>query len=204
MLNSNGTVDQLNQQPAIDRFHSPVDATISLLLCTAFHTNTTIPLLSLCIACFMVCVNNSSNNYNSIQRQLQHHKKTPSCKTLPPPPPPPALSASSYASNPKPRPRRVPSQASLVSAPLWVGLNGFPASREVLPGLARLLALLVAFTFSAVRLPPLWAAHARAWHRDTSSHHQRGRRLARSDWRRMEVDRVASGNLSSLSDHHNA
>ena len=138
----------------------------------------------------------SNDNYNTTKKR---HRAKPYL-----PPPPPALSASSYASNPKPRPRRVPSQASLVSAPLWVGLNGFPASREVLPGLARLLALLVAFTFSAVRLPPLWAAHARAWHRDTSSHHQRGRRLARSDWRRMEVDRVASGNLSSLSDHHNA
>lgn len=103
---------------------------------------------------------------------------------------------------PPPAPPLISSQASLVSAPLWVGLNGFPASREVLPGLARLLALLVAFTFSAVRLPPLWAAHARAW--DRSNDHHRGRRLARSDWRRMEADRVVLGNLSPLSDHHNA
>lgn len=91
-------------------------------------------------------------------------------------------------------------QASLVSVPLWRGLNGFPASREVLPGVVRLLALLVAFTFSAVRLPPLWAAHARAY-RDCCL---RGRRLGRSGWREREVERVAAGNMSPLSDHHNA
>lgn len=51
-------------------------------------------------------------------------------------------------------------QVSLVCTPLWHGLNGYPASQEILPGIARLLALLVAFCFSTIRLPPLWATHA--------------------------------------------
>lgn len=49
---------------------------------------------------------------------------------------------------------------SLVSSPLWHGLNGHPASRAIVPSLARLLSLLVAFGFSSIRLPTLWAAHA--------------------------------------------
>lgn len=86
-----------------------------------------------------------------------------------------------------------------MSAPLWGGLNGAPASREIIPGLAHLATLLVAFTFSAVRLPPLWAAHARAW-----DSNYRGRRRSKSDWREVEAGRAALGNLSPLSDHHNA
>ncbi|CAM9175298.1 unnamed protein product [Choristocarpus tenellus] len=47
----------------------------------------------------------------------------------------------------------------IVVSPLCRGLNGYPASRMVLPGLANLLALLVAMTLSLLRLPKLWAAH---------------------------------------------
>ncbi|CAM9599832.1 unnamed protein product [Ectocarpus sp. 8 AP-2014] len=119
---------------------------------------------------------------------------------------------------------------SLVSAPLWVGLNGFPASREVVPGVARLLALLVAFTFSAVRLPPLWAAHARSFDNSGSNSTstkgsssggssgsgggggvgagcgswKRGRRMSRSNRLEMQAERAALNNLSPLSDHHTA
>ncbi|CAM9319029.1 unnamed protein product [Ectocarpus sp. 12 AP-2014] len=119
---------------------------------------------------------------------------------------------------------------SLVSAPLWVGLNGFPASREVVPGVARLLALLVAFTFSAVRLPPLWAAHARSFDSSGSKNTstkgsssrgssgssggggvgagcgswKRGRRMSRSNRLEMQAERAALNNLSPLSDHHTA
>ncbi|CAM9880469.1 unnamed protein product [Ectocarpus sp. 4 AP-2014] len=119
---------------------------------------------------------------------------------------------------------------SLVSAPLWLGLNGFPASREVVPGVARLLALLVAFTFSAVRLPPLWAAHARLFNSSGSNSTstkgsssggssgsgggggvgagcrgwKRGRRMSRSNRLEMQAERAALNNLSPLSDHHTA
>eukprot|EP00903_Cladosiphon_okamuranus_P008344 g8027.t1 len=119
--------------------------------------------------------------------------------------------------------------ASLVSAPLWVGLNGFPASREIVPGIARLLALLAVFTFSAVRLPPLWAAHARSFDcRGSSTRNRvssgvgstggsgggrpshgcggwrRGRRKTRTDRLEMETERAALANLSPASDHHSA
>ncbi|CAM9461097.1 unnamed protein product [Ectocarpus sp. 6 AP-2014] len=117
---------------------------------------------------------------------------------------------------------------SLVSAPLWVGLNGFPASREVVPGIGRLLALLVAFTFSAVRLPPLWAAHARSFDSSNGASTKgvssggssgsgggggvgagcgswkRGRRMSRSNRLEMQAERAALNNLSPLSDHHTA
>lgn len=65
-------------------------------------------------------------------------------------------------------------QISLVTAPLCRGLNGAPASQEILPGLARLLALLIAFTFSVVRLPTLWAAHTVFTYRPKEHTHRSG------------------------------
>lgn len=79
-------------------------------------------------------------------------------------------------------------QVSLISAPRWHGLDGYPASAEILPGSARLLSLLVTFVFTTIRLPPLWAAHASHSGCDTlSTSKQRPLKGARSLGKRQEA-----------------